>query len=348
MLTFKTVSVTSILLVLVLSLAGSSGISIAAEPIKPPFEDALKQRYAIVLAKQAEADTSTSKFNILRTLWDPKKQAHVNSDVTVSNFSHIYENIQEKNKHQSSCYILIISKFQKHRFFRDEIVDNPNGMSIQTLPAVGPGIFDCSDPITRLWNNVINDDQQPAKPVMLHDLMTLAESPDLQSRRIAAFELSLHGDWMAEANEKNVTHLRRLMNQSSITAEANEMLIQSAKGLPEPLYQDWFRSYLLSVLQNNPSPYDLGSFTPLLVRNSILTLKDLSLNQKSDWDLLMPFLYSNAPGVSKAAISALDAIDASRFKKDSIALLADSNKVERLHTETKRALEAHLRQTATL
>lgn len=348
MLTFKTVSITSIFLVLVLGLAGNSDTSIAAEPIKPPFEGALKQRYAIVLAKQSEPDTSTSKFNILRTLWDPRKQAHINDDVIISNFSHIYENIQEKNKHQSSCHILVISKFQKHRFFRDEIVDNPNGMSIQILPAVGPGIFDCSDPIVRTWNNVINNDQQPAKPVMLHDLMTLAESPDLQSRRIAAFELSLHGDWMAEANKKNVAHLRRLMNQSSITAEANEMLIQSAKGLPESLYQDWFRGYLVGVLQNNPSPYDLGSFTPLLVRNSILTLKDLSLNQKSDWDLLTPFLYSNAPGVSKAAIRALDAIDASRFRKDSTALLTDNNKVEQLHTETKRALEAHLVQTAAL
>lgn len=347
MFTFKTVSTTSILLVLTLGLAVNSDITIAAEPIEPPFEDALKGRYAIVVAKQSSPDNSIGTFNIMRTLWDPKKQITKGDDVVVTNFSHLYGNIQNKNK-QQGCHILVVSKFQKHRFFRDEIVDNPEGMAIQILPAVGPGIFNCSDQITRIWNHVINNDQQPAKPVMLHDLMTLAESADQQSRRIAAFELSLHGDWMAEANNKNVAHLRRLINQDSLPAEANEMLINAARALPEPLYQGWFRDYLLGVLQNNPSPYDLGSFTPLLVRNSILTMKDLSLNQKSDWNILMPFLYSNAPGVAKATIRALDTIDADRFRKDGQALLADNTKAEQLHTETKRALEAHLRQTAAL
>lgn len=344
-----TVFSTSILLVLTL-MVGNIGISNAAEPIEPPFEDSLKQRYAVVMAEQTGSDNSAGRFKIKQVLWDPRKQVNIDDDVSISNFSHFYSDIQNKNKSQSDCHILVISRFRKHPLFRDQIIDNPDGMAIQQLPAVGPAVFHCSDEITRTYAKIIDERQNDAKPDTLHDLMTLAESDDLQSHRLAAFELSMHRDWMQEANADNAEHLQRLIKSERLSAETNEMLIQAARGLPQQLYQDWFRDYLLGVLNANPptQPYELASFTPLLVRSSLLTMKDLSLASESDWDNMTPFLYSNAPGVAKAALSLLDDLDAERFRKESQALLADNDKSALLHTETRRALEAHLRQTAAL
>ncbi len=342
---YKTFSTISILFTLALGLTGNIDIGNAAEPIQPPFEDSLKERYAIIIAEPTAGNDSGGSFKIKKSLWDPRNQVNNSDDVTISNFSHLMRDINGGNKDQAACYILVVSQFRKHPLFRDEIISNPEGMAVQTLPAVGPGAFHCSPQITRIYTSAINK-QQVIATEALHDLMILVESADRQSHRIAAFELAMRADLMQQASQQNVTHLRRLLNRESLSAEANEMLIQAAKALPESLYQDWFREYLLNVLNTHqPANYELAGFTPLLVRNSILTLLNLSLLQATDWSTLSPFIYSNAPGVAKAAIRAQQALSATRFQQDVATLLADNNQAARLHSETKRVLEAYLQST---
>ncbi len=324
------------------------GMSSAAEPIKPPFEGSLKERYAIVAAKHIPDNDQSDSFKIKKVLWDPRNQVNQNDDVIISNFSHLNGNIPSNNKRQVDCHILVISRFRKHPMFRDQIEDNPDGMTIQQLPAVGPGVFNCSDEVIRIYDAVIDTDQDSSKSALITDLLTLVESEDMQSHRLASFQLAMHGDWMGQASQKNVDNLQSILAKNTLPHEATEMLIQASRGLSEQQYQGWFRDYLLSVLKNNPSSFDLGSFTPLLVRSSLLILRDMSLAEKSDWELIMPFIYSNAPGVSKAVILVLNDLDSERFNSESEALLTDETKSGQLHTETRRALTAHLRQVSAL
>ncbi len=322
-------------------------IASAAEPIKPPFEGSLKERYAIVITNDTQESDQNYSFNIEKTLWDPRKQANQNDDVTISNFSHYYSDILSHNKRQVDCHIMVISRFRKHPMFRDEIVDNPDGMSIQQLPAVGPGVFDCSDELIRIYLHVIDENQDNKAPPVT-DLLAMVESSDIQSRRLAVFQLAMHRDWMQHATQDNVDKLQRIFTKNSLTHEAAEMLIQASKGLSEQQQNGWFRDYLLNVLKTNPSPYDLASYTPLLVRSSLLTLKELSLVQELDWDIIMPFIYSNAPGVSKATIQTLSHLNSEKFNTEVKTLLSDQEKSTQLHLETRRALAAYLQRASSL
>lgn len=332
---------TNKLISLVVIMTFSIGMSYAAEPVKPPIEGSLKERFAIITAIPLPNGT----FKIKESLWDPKKQFTSKQDVEITNFSHLYSDIQAINKQQPNCHIFVVSKFRKHLLYREVIEDNPKGVEIQTLPAVGPGIFSCNDDLIKIYSNII-DEKSDHEPQYLTTLLKLLESDDLQTRRLAAFELSMHRDWVRLADEKHTNSLRKQLNNQSIPDELTEMLIQAATGLPEDKYNNWFKAYLINNIKNNPSPYDLVTYTPLLVRSSVKTLYDLSLLTEDDWSSIEPLLFSNAPGVAKAAIRTLEKLNTDRLHKETEAIFAANDKVDKLHTETQRVLKAFLQRSS--
>ena len=83
---------------------------------------------------------------------------------------------------------------------------------------------------------------------------------------------------------------------------------------------------------------DLISPHVSLLRTALQVLK--VRGSAPDVEIIRPLLYSNSPGVAKAALAALDALDPGAAVAEGRKAIAGSN----LHPETRRVLDVYLRQ----
>ena len=98
----------------------------------------------------------------------------------------------------------------------------------------------------------------------------------------------------------------------------------------------WLAEEFRKTIILHGSQYDLGSFVPGLVRTAARGLQQTG--ERSDVELLNMLLYSNNPGVSEAALDAMDHIDPGN------AVVKAELAIERgwIHSETRFNLQRYI------
>jgi len=324
------VAVTGVL-VWLLSLAVA--VTPAAEIIRPPFEASLKSRYVLIIAHPTP--DASGELRIKRRLWDPEQLLQETDRIRVS-----------KLQHATECRILVLSKYIRHPLYRDEFLDDPQGFTVQELNLVGAGEFACSEDFVAVVEHVLAAKTEPDAVPMppLDALLKLLDSTDQPSRRMAAFQLAMHADWLAQATSVQANSLRSQLVQAHWSDELLEMLLLAAAGLPAQSRQGWLHEQALQILRQRPPPHDLASYTPQLLRTGMAVLDDRSSVSESDRALIMQMLQSNAPGVAKSALQLLARVDAEALAAQLHDWQAVPQLWQRLHTETQRQAQQWLRE----
>ncbi len=169
-------------------------------------------------------------------------------------------------------------------------------------------------------------------------LLAQMQRPDFRSRGLVISELYLRSDLIEAMQPAQVNVLKNVLQKQELDPQHRDFVYRSALLLPKDMTPPWLAEEFRKTIILHGSQYDLSSFVPGLVRTAARGLQQTG--GASDIDLLSILLYSNNPGVSKAALEAMDYLDAG----------ATLGKAEQalgrgwIHSETRSELRRYLRQ----
>jgi len=233
-------------------------------------------------------------------------------------------------------YVFVFSRLRKNRLVRDEWEVNPDGPSLVKVRGLDtPAIYENNAAITALLAPNRGTELSAVSETSM--LLELAENEnDTRARELAIFELYLRNDLQSAVSADNA---RRY---ATITAGADprlkNFLLQGARMFPQQRRTPWVKREYRNAIANYGIDLDLNSDVPLLVKNALLGLRHEGT--PDDLELISKHLYSNAPGVAKAALSALDAID----PQQAMTHAQQAMQTDKIHLVTRRALTIYIEQ----
>jgi len=177
-----------------------------------------------------------------------------------------------------------------------------------------------------------NNDQQ------IDALMAQLQREDFRSRGLVISELYLRPDLTESMGPAQSEVLKTVLQKQVLDPQHRDFIIRSALRLPQDLTSPWLGEELRKIIIQHGTQYDLSSFVPGLVRTAARGLSQAG--GPADINLLSMLLYSNNPGVSKAALSTMDHFDPeATMEKAELAIERDW-----IHGETRRELKRYLNQ----
>jgi len=159
---------------------------------------------------------------------------------------------------------------------------------------------------------------------------------DFRARELAIFELYLRPDLQNAMSADNARRYAAVTSDAD--ARLKNFLLEGAKNFPEKRRSPWLEREFRGVIAAHGNVLDLNSDIPLLVKNSLLGLRDGGTEQ--DLDMIARHLYSNAPGVARAALAAMNDID----PRQAFALAQKALETDDIHEVTRRELTRYVNE----
>jgi hypothetical protein len=161
---------------------------------------------------------------------------------------------------------------------------------------------------------------------------------DLRSRGLVITQLLLREDLTEQMTPVQANIIRDVLQNQTMDPQHRDFLLRTTLRLPGDLTQPWLAEEFRRIIILHGSQYDLSSFVPGLVRTAARGLQQTGA--AADIDLLDMLLYSNNPGVSKAALAAMDHID----RASAIERAERAMDRKWIHSETAYAIQRYLGQ----
>lgn len=199
-------------------------------------------------------------------------------------------------------YIVAYSLTRKHPQFRDIRYLDPKGpyaVGIRGLPFVA--VFEAVPPLETLYAGV----SEPAKELGL--VLELLTSTDERLRQLAALELMFRPDLQGVVTSEQLPVLAEALRPGYLPTQARDYMVQGVVEIPEALRKPWLQEQLMSILSEFGPEMELTSYVPTLTVSTLRGLKPVA--EPDMVEKIAPFLYSNAPGVVRAALQAIEAVD---------------------------------------
>jgi len=314
-----------ILAVLSMPLAGQ-----AASPLGPPIAEFFKNENRIahaVIVEKLPGDKISIRVDAFLFQNDDEL---VNLKVD----DHVFADVEVGKE-----YVLVFSRFRKNRLVRDEWEVNPEGPALIEARGLGtPAIYANNAAILTLLTPPDNRDEL-SKDTETSMLLSLAENDgDGRAKELAIFELYLRNDLQGAISGNNAERYAALT--MSAVPRLKNFLLQGARTFPEKYRTPWLGQEYRKVVAAYGTELDLNSDVPLLVKNSLSGLgKEGTVD---DLEMIGTHLYSNAPGVARAALQALDAID----PRKALTLAQQAVQSDQIHVVTRRELTSFIEQYA--
>ncbi len=298
----------------------------------PPVEDSFKSRNRIaVLSVEQVLSESSLVVRPVTSLW---------GDVPAESFKLNLPEWDPVTVTAESTYIMVYSSVMRHRFYRDQFEENPDGPLVARLPYSGVAVVEDSEQARTVFRefqkSISKDDTAEINnriTLILEWADHAREHDQAGALRLALIELSKHHKWMASATDAQYQRYRKLVEARAFGDELDEHLISAISLHPESRWQPWLAVHCRKVVGEAGPIYELTSMRPLLVRSCLRHIEQLG--SAEDAGLLGPLLSSNAPGVAKAAVDALMAL-----APDRLPLLAENalESKDPLNSEVRRIL----------
>jgi hypothetical protein len=210
----------------------------------------------------------------------------------------------------------------------------------RTLQTVGLGttaVFEDTPELRLLFNPATMADTDSAGK-QLDALLAQLQREDPRSRGLVITELYLRKDLTAMMVPAQVAVVQQVLREVGLEPQLRDLLLRTTLQLAPKLTAPWLAEELRHIIIRYGTQYDLTSFVPSLVRTAARGLQQVG--EPEDIGLLDILLYSNNPGVAKAALAAMDHFDpgAAGYKAQQA--------LERgwIHGETRLALQRYLAQ----
>lgn len=313
--------------ILLFIIVSSPLIGEAARPLGPPIAEFFNDRNRIATAV-ATAKSSDSKvvMQIVDYLY-----LEDDDEIALAVDANVLADVEV-----GAEYVFVFSRLRKNRLLRDEWEVNPDGPApVKARGLDTPAIYASNVPIATL----LTPHRRDALSADAETSMLLSVADDdgsLRAYELAIFELYLRTDLQIAISADNARRYAAVTSDAD--ARLKNFLLEGAKNFPEKRRSPWLEREFRSVIVAHGSALDLNSDIPLLVKNSLLGLRDGGT--VNDFDMIATHLYSNAPGVARAALAAMNDID----PQQALALAQKALETNDIHSVTRRELTRYVNE----
>ncbi len=216
---------------------------------------------------------------------------------------------------------------------------DPEGPKAVQLPGMGDALLDDTPEMRRIILSAAAAEGAEEKATtreLLDLVLTQVVRPQAYSVRFVAAELLLRPELQEIVTAKDVEVLRQRLRTLAPDPFSRDLLLRAASTVAEREGSAWLAEECRHVLASYGTELDLGSPVPALLVTAAKALG--KTGTAKDLKLLEKYFFSNNPGVAKASLKAMDALDSvATLKAVRKALEGDG-----LHTESRRALEVYV------
>ena len=311
------------LLVILTGMVGSlSGTAMGAGRWRPPIEVMVDPGHEVLVARFGEWLSDD------RVMWQVVRDLHGEPQ---DNIAIRIAPEDKKRLVMGEDYVLAFTRYRKNRLLGEGLELDPEGPRIVEIIGVGSAVFPDSSELKRLVRRGSSADPDLHQDLGDLEHLLAVGSPDVQ--QLAATELYLRPELLELSTAETVAALGSVLEMRATGAELRNLILQLGLELPEPLRPEWLVVESRAVLSSTSVRLELASFEPALVETALEVL--LLHGVAPDGELVSPFLGSNSPGVVKAAVGAIRAVEC----ESGLPVARDLLSRDRLHVESKRALE---------
>jgi hypothetical protein len=301
----------------------------AAQRLGPPIEDLQSEpgRTRIVIAVASEKAKSP---RILFTVSE-RLSGEAPDEVLLRTDEETFADVEV-----GRSYVVAWSYMRRNRSIVGGWENDPAGPFTVQLKGLGSSAVFDDTPEIRFLFAPGTFDQSGNSGQQIDALLTQLQREDFRSRGLMIGELYLRPDLTEAMKPAQVDVLKAVFQKQALDPQHRDFLFRSTLRLPQDLTSPWLAEEMRRTIIWHGTQYDLRSFVPSLVITAAEGLQQVG--DSSDIDLLDPLLYANNPGVSRAALAAID-----HFDRD--AAVARSKKaLERgwVHSETRNTLTRYL------
>jgi len=272
----------------------------AAKRLGPPIEDLQSEpeRIRIVIAQAADkTKPDRVQFSISERL-SGEAPAEVLLRIDEQSFADTVV---------GDSYVVAWSYMRRNRRVIGGWETDPEGPFIVQLMGLGSTALFEDTPDTRFLFAPDAMDVSGNKSQQIDALLAQMQRQDFNSRGLVISELYLRPDLIESMQAVQVEVLKYVLQKRELDPQHRDFVYRSALQLPKDMTTPWLAEEFRKTIIMRGSQYDLGSFVPGLVRTAARGLQQTG--ETSDIELLNMLLYSNNPGVSEAALNAMDHID---------------------------------------
>lgn len=303
----------------------------AAKRLGPPIEDLQSEpeRVRIVIAEAAKkTESSRIHFQISERLsGDAPNEVELMTDAET--FTDVVV---------GSSYVVAWTYLRRNRRLAAGWEENPDGPYTVQLMGLGTTTVFEDSPETRFLFAPGTIAQSGNSVQQIDALLAQMQRDDIRSRGLVISELYLRPDLTEAMKPAQVEVFKSVLQKLELDPQHRDFVFRTVQRLPQDLTSPWLGEELRKTIIMHGTQYDLSSFVPGLVRTAARGLQQAG--SPSDVDLLSTLLYSNNPGVSKAALAAMGHLD------PGAALVQAELALERgwIHGETRRELMIYVGQ----
>ena len=238
-------------------------------------------------------------------------------------------------------YVVAWTYLRRNRGVPGGWEEDPDGPSIVQVMGLGStALFEDTPQIRLLFSPAAYAGPEGAEQ-QLDALLAQMQREDFRSRGLVITELYLRPDLTEIMNPSQGELLKIVLQTQALDPQHQDFLLRSALRLPQDLTSPWLGEAFRKIIIQHGTQYDLSSYVPGLVRIAARGLSQTG--GRADIELLSILLYANNPGVAKAALAAMDHLDAG------VTVVKVQQAIERgwIHGESRRALTRYLDQNKT-
>ena len=233
-----------------------------------------------------------------------------------------------------SHYIVAFTDYRTDPFYREGLVLDPRAPRVVSLALVEDFVLEDRPETRRLVLGA--NDPTMAPRAQVSDALTLLASDDVFAQRFAALELYGREDLRLAASDQDRARWSKLLHAGATETQAQDFLYRAALRLPPDSDRAWIANGARDVLNLNELPVDFRSSLPALLTTALDALA--KTGNTTDTAQLAPLLRADHPGIAKAALSAMDALDRpTTLTLANQLLLTGAN-----GSELRRALQAYV------
>lgn len=208
---------------------------------------------------------------------------------------------------------------------------DPAGPRIVQVPAVGEALFEDS-PSVRKMIELVGTPGEMDEAALLGAIVSQAERPDTPTRLMVLVELVLRPELAESVGAAHMEAFRRLLEGGDLEPIATDCLLQALHPLARQGRAGWLRPVSVDLVRAHDRQLELASSVPAMLETSIRLLADVG--EPEDAAVLVEHLYSNNPGVGRAAAWAMAALDPVLAKREAQRALEEGG----IHPDVARAL----------
>lgn len=273
----------------------------AAKRLGPPIEDLQSEpeRIRIVVAEAVKkTEANRIQFNVSERLSGeaPNEVELITDEVTYGDVV------------LGQSYVVAWTYLRRNRRLPAGWEENPEGPFTVQLMGMGTTTVFEDTPDTRFLFAPGTVAQSGNKDQQINALLTQLQREDFRTRGLVISELYLRPDLTEAMEPSHVDGLKSVLLKQALDPQHQDFLFRTALRLPPKLTSPWLGEELRKTIIMHGTQYELRSFIPGLVRTAARGLQ--RVGSASDIGLLSSLLYSNSPGVSKAAFAAMSHLDA--------------------------------------